>query len=175
MKRELVLEDFVVEKELKSWRKLNYLWELYNKWIDGELVIEDPDPPKAFPDYITRLDYNLWFYTTIMLTLITISIVYFIGYVPFLMPIRYVMGTVFVLFLPGYSLIQALYKPGELSPLEELALSIGLSLAVTPLIGLALNYTPWGIRLTPIVIALSIFTISMTILASYRRFKLLSH
>jgi uncharacterized membrane protein len=40
---------------------------------------------------------------------------------------------------------------------ERVALSLGLSLAVVPLIGLVLNYTPWGIRLTPILVSLALF------------------
>lgn len=41
-----------------------------------------------------------------------------------------------LLFMPGYALVESLYPRGgdELSPLERLALSIGLSLAVVPLI-----------------------------------------
>ncbi|MBI4813009.1 MAG: DUF1616 domain-containing protein, partial [Methanobacterium sp.] len=52
------------------------------------------------------------------------------------------------------------------------ALSFGLSIAVTPLIGLALNYTPWGIRLDPILISLTIFTLAMCLIAFLRRRKL---
>ena len=66
-------------------------------------------------------------------------------------PIRIILGLLFVLFLPGYSLIAALFpKKKDLDTIERLALSFGLSIAITPLIGLLLNYTPFGIRLTPI-------------------------
>ncbi|MCD6455422.1 MAG: DUF1616 domain-containing protein, partial [Methanophagales archaeon] len=37
------------------------------------------------------------------------------------------------------------------------------------LLGLALNYTPFGIRLTPILIVLSVFTISLALGAYVRR------
>ena len=50
-----------------------------------------------------------------------------------------------------------------------MALSFGLSIAITPLLGLALNYTPFGIRLSPVLIVLSVFTISLTIGAYVRR------
>jgi len=75
-----------------------------------------------------------------------------------------------VLFVPGYSLIAALFpKKDDLDGIERLALSFGLSIAVVPLIGLGLNYTPWGIRLTPVVISLAIFVLIMTGAAHYRR------
>lgn len=78
-----------------------------------------------------------------------------------------------ILFIPGYSLIAALF-PGskDIDGIERAALSFGLSIAVVPLIGLALNYTPWGIRLDPIVVCLSLFTICMGIIAQYRRAQL---
>ncbi|GAG59003.1 unnamed protein product, partial [marine sediment metagenome] len=88
-------------------------------------------------------------------------------------PLRIAIGLPFVLFFPGYTLICALF-PGkkDLDGIERLALSIGLSLAVVPLIGLALNYTPFGIRLHPIVVSLFLFTLLMSILSTYRRDEL---
>jgi len=84
--------------------------------------------------------------------------------------VRVPLGLVMVLFVPGYALIAALFpKRDDLEGIERLALSFGLSIAVVPLIGLGLNYTPWGIRLVPIVISLSVFTISMALIAAWRR------
>ena len=84
--------------------------------------------------------------------------------------IRVVLGLPFVLFLPGYTLIAALYpRADDLDGVERLALSLGLSIAVVPLIGLGLNYTPWGIRLSPILISLSLFIIAMAGIAIIRR------
>ena len=91
---------------------------------------------------------------------------------PPLIYLRYVLGALFVLYLPGYAIIEALYpKAGELTPLERLALSIGLSLAVVPLVGLALNYTPFGIRLQPVVISLAALTAGTSIAAAYRKYR----
>jgi uncharacterized membrane protein len=78
-----------------------------------------------------------------------------------------------VLFVPGYALIAALFpRKEDLDGIERVALSFGLSIAVVPLIGLGLNYTPWGIRLTPVVISLALFTVIMTAVAHYRRAQL---
>src|SRR3989304_2036405 len=85
-------------------------------------------------------------------------------------PLRIVFGLPFVLFLPGYALIAALFpRKDDLDGIERIALSFGLSIAVVPLIGLALNYTPFGIRLVPIAIALSVFTVASTGAAHWRR------
>jgi uncharacterized membrane protein len=60
-----------------------------------------------------------------------------------------------MLFLPGYALIATLFpRKGDLDGIERIALSFGLSIAITPLLGLGLNYTPFGIRLTPILIVI---------------------
>jgi len=85
-------------------------------------------------------------------------------------PIRIIFGLPLVLFLPGYSLIAALFpRKDDLDGIERIALSFGLSIAITPLLGLALNYTPFGIRLSPVLIVLSVFTIALAIGAYIRR------
>jgi len=87
--------------------------------------------------------------------------------------VRNILGLPLVLFLPGYALIAALFPAkSDLDGIERTALSFGLSIAVVPLIGLCLNYTPWGIRLLPILISLSVFTFLMCGLAYLRRAKL---
>lgn len=86
------------------------------------------------------------------------------------LPVRIPLGLAMVLFVPGYTLIAALF-PGkrDLDSIERLALSFGLSIAVVPLIGLGLNYTPWGIRLTPVVVSIAFFTVTMAVAAWMRR------
>lgn len=84
--------------------------------------------------------------------------------------LRIIFALPIILFIPGYVLIAALFPDKEdLDGVERLALSFGLSIAIVPLIGLVLNYTPWGIRLDPIVISLVAFTTVMIFLAQYRR------
>ncbi|GEA14638.1 hypothetical protein E308F_08800 [Moorella sp. E308F] len=88
-------------------------------------------------------------------------------------PLRVALGLPFVLFLPGYCLIAALFpRQGDLDGIERIALSFGLSIAVVPLIGLGLNYTPWGIRLYPILISLLIWILGLSALGLTRRRRL---
>jgi uncharacterized membrane protein len=84
--------------------------------------------------------------------------------------VRVVLALPVILFLPGYSLIAALFcKEDDINLIERIALSFGLSIAVVSLIGLCLNFTPWGIRLDPLVISLTLFTVAMILIAQYRR------
>jgi uncharacterized membrane protein len=161
------------EVEERSERKglLSACLELYRSWASGELELEDPSPPATLAEYLLRPDYSLWLWAVAALVLATVALVAATeGAGGPLLPLRYVLGTVFVLFLPGYALVEALYPRGdELSPLERLALSIGLSLALVPLVGLLLNYTPFGIRLYPVLAALSLLTICLTFIGAWRK------
>ena len=85
-------------------------------------------------------------------------------------PARIILGLPFILFFPGYMLICALFpRKTDLDIIERLTLSFGLSIAVTSLIGLTLNYTPFGIRLYPVTFSLFSFTLLMSAVAIYRR------
>jgi uncharacterized membrane protein len=79
-------------------------------------------------------------------------------------------GAVFTLFMPGYALAQLLFIRKYRDTVECISLSLGLSLAVTPLIGLLLNYSPWGIQLVSIVVSLTILSIGFAIGGAYRAF-----
>jgi len=78
------------------------------------------------------------------------------------------LGSIFVLFLPGYSLIKALFPTRELDNIERTALSVGMSLALVPITGLLLNYTPWGIRTIPVTLSLTALTIAFATAALIR-------
>src|SRR5690349_9731390 len=72
-----------------------------------------------------------------------------------------ILGLSYLILLPGYALQAALLpRPGHLSWLERLALSIGLSIAVMPILGLVLDGPPGGIFLWQSFIFLAIFTIA---------------
>jgi len=55
-------------------------------------------------------------------------------------PVRIILGLPLVLFLPGYSLIATLFpRKDDLDAIKRIALSFGLSITITPLLGLALK------------------------------------
>lgn len=85
-------------------------------------------------------------------------------------PIRVALIVPGLLFLPGYCFIALLFcGESDISLIERTALSFGLSIAIVPLIGLGLNFTPWGIRLVPVVVSLTLFSLIMILAAYYRR------
>ena len=115
-----------------------------------------------------KTEQALWYWITLTLSAATTAVVFTIpeNFYPWVY-VRYVLGTIFVLWLPGYTFIKALFpaeppiKTSEksLDTIERVALSLGMSLALVPIVGLLLNYTPWGIRLTPIVLSLLALTV----------------
>lgn len=126
-------------------------------------------------------------------------------------PLRRIIGLPFVLFVPGYAFIAALFpeadveetdgvaddsgekeehvgsddssgghqltlqhikENGSIDGIERVALSFGTSIAIVPLLGLILNLTPWGIRLAPVYVAVSGFTLLTTVVAAHRRYEI---
>jgi hypothetical protein len=89
---------------------------------------------------------------------------------------RILLGLLFLLFLPGHSLVRAVFprtksvgkQADGMDDVEMIALSIGLSLAFVPMVVLLLNYTPWGITLTSIILSLLAFTVVCATIAVAR-------
>lgn len=126
----------------------------------GKITLKQP---KTRPDF-TLTKYILspkayWYWTVIVLSLAITILVFTIPENAYpIVYARYILGSIFVLWLPGYSLIKALFPTKEIDNIERTALSIGMSLALVPITGLLLNYTPWGIRLTPVTLSLLALT-----------------
>jgi len=191
-------------------------------------MVDRRDAWLLLPAPLRRLPADLA--ATVIVTLLTLATVF----VPVLnqTPLRVAFGLVFVLFLPGYAFIAALFPeagtavtdedssaaaeqaadatgaashptadddakprpvPGTdaaenaadaeagagaasnrsgIDGIERVALSFGLSIAIVPLIGLVLNFTPWGIRLVPIATAVAGFTLVCVAIAAQRRVAL---
>ena len=136
------------------------------------IVLEAPSYEiQTLLDYLFTVTLSGWLWATLGFTALSLIVIAVTpGVFPLNVP-RWVLGSIFVLFLPGYSLLQLLFPKGsELDSLERFALGIGISLAVVPLIGLVLNFTPWGIRLVPIVISLAAFTVIVSIGGVLRKY-----
>jgi len=116
--------------------------------------------------------FRPWYPVDLILVVVWLAVSIVAIYLPFLntTPLRIVLSLPVVLFIPGYCIIAALYpKNRDIELIERIALSFGLSIAVVPLIGFGLNFTPWGIRLDPLVISLSVFTLVMVLAAHHQR------
>ncbi|MBN2098748.1 MAG: DUF1616 domain-containing protein [Dehalococcoidia bacterium] len=87
--------------------------------------------------------------------------------------IRVVLGLLFLLFFPGYTLIAAVFpRKDSLDPMERVALSFASSIAVVIAIGLILNYTPLGINLYTVTASIAIFILVAAAIAIWLRRRL---
>ncbi len=86
-----------------------------------------------------------------------------------------ILGLPFVIFIPGYVLVFALFPTRKsekgIDTVERIALSIGLSLVIVALIGVGLNYTPFDIQQSSSGFCLFFFIISVGAVAIYRWIK----
>jgi uncharacterized membrane protein len=87
--------------------------------------------------------------------------------------LRVGLGFIYLIFAPGYALQAALFPRREhLASLDRLALSIGLSIAIMPALGLMLDGPPGGIFLWQSFIVLTMLTAICGFIAIYRRGRL---
>lgn len=121
-------------------------------------LIEQPTKPQKLAPYL-KTEKASWYWATIVLTIASIITVFTIPENAYpIVYLRYLLAIILILWLPGYSLTKALFPEKEMDNIERTALSIGMSLALVPLIGLILHYTPWGIETTPVTLSLLFLT-----------------
>ena len=139
---------------------------------EGALDLRPPSyEVESVLDYLFNPTLSGWLWVSVG----TVALAMFaVTSVPDLFPVnvvRWVLGSILVLYLPGFSLLELLFPTGkQIDSLERFALSIGVSLAVIPLIGLVLNFTQWGIRFASVTVALGTFTIGVLAAAAARKY-----
>jgi len=114
-----------------------------------------------------KTSHAIWYWLTMGLAIAASAVVFIIpeGSYPWIY-IRNGLGIILVLWLPGYAFAKALFPPKppiktcdkSLETIVQIALGFGISLALVPMVGLLLYYTPWGIQLTTIVPSLFALT-----------------
>jgi hypothetical protein len=144
--------------------------------------------PQSLRSYLGSKQ-TLWYWITLALAAATAAAAFAISEDAYpLIYVRYVLGAIFILWLPGYALIKALFPQTlpfahglthslgttekNIDTIERVALSLGMSIALVPIVGLLLNYTPWGIRLTPIVLSLTALTVTFATAAVLREHQI---
>lgn len=153
--------------QMSNQQILNHILKLQQ---NQKIRLKPPKPitPRKFTGYLLS-NQAVWYWLTVILASATTVLVFTVSETMFpLIILRYILGSIFILWLPGYTLIKTLFPTKQLDPIERTALSIGTSLALVPLTGLLLNYTPWGIRTTPITLSLLTLTLILATAAAIR-------
>jgi uncharacterized membrane protein len=116
---------------------------------------------------------SYWFWIVIVLSILSFASIMLLPETGTpLSYIRYVFAFVLVAFLPGYCLTETLFpKEATLDVIERITFSIGLSFAITALVGLFLSFTPIGLTLPTTLPALGSVVIVLAVLALVRKYK----
>ena len=105
----------------------------------------------------------------VAITFFSVSLPLIILYVPDT-SIRTILAIPFLFFFPGYSLIAFLFiEEKSIGNVERVALSFALSIVATSLIGFGLAYTPFGLRLDPVLASMVFFNIVFCLLSLWKR------
>lgn len=85
---------------------------------------------------------------------------------------RYIFAFVFIVFLPGYCLVDTLFwGKNRLDLVEKFVLSVALSFGLTGLIGLFLGLSPIGLTFESITISLSATVLTLAFVAFIQKRK----
>lgn len=154
------IED--IEKEVKN---------LYRK---GLVLIEEPISREESLSSFLSLTKSRWFWLTICTSLLSFASIIFLPEAESpLSYLRYLFAFILVAFLPGYCLTETLFpKEDMLDVIERLTFSIGLSFAVTALVGLFLSFTPLGLTLGTALPVLGSVVIFLAVVALIRKYKM---
>ena len=148
---------------------LNIIRELQR---DGEIHLSIPVSLDSFPGFLSDTRNSLWIYATLLISLVEIFLVRYSVQDPFLGSLRLLCGLGLLGFLPGYVTVQILFPKDQLSLLEQILLSIFLSVVVSIGLGVILG-AGYFFNPTSGVLLSSMYAIVVSILAGYRRYSAL--
>jgi uncharacterized membrane protein len=138
---------------------------------EDRVVLSELRPKKQLTRFLRMWEMNVYLYASLIISLATILSIYDVpSQFPFVM-LRWLFASVFVIFMPGYAAVQALFGEAELDVLERIALSIGLSMVFMMSVGFLLNQTEGGLTLGPILISLVAVTVLFDLVALLRHYN----
>jgi uncharacterized membrane protein len=113
-----------------------------------------------------------WLEIVLAFTVITLLAVFLIPSDSAFVVVRFVLGFVYIVFLPGYCLVNILFLgKNKLDIIESLVLSVALSFGLAGLIGLFLGLSPIGINFLSITVSLGALVLALSIVAYVRKIR----
>ncbi|WP_231189769.1 DUF1616 domain-containing protein [Haladaptatus sp. DYF46] len=129
-----------------------------------------------------------WWFLDLVLALMLTVVGGIVAYAELGGRLRVALVLPLVVFLPGYVLISAVFPEGEedenrtfgsgnddaayaVGGPERIALAVALSVAIVPMIAALSNFTPWGVRVHPILYGIVGFTVIFAAIAFVRRLR----
>jgi hypothetical protein len=161
---QLVQEKFMIphEEAMKHIMSLN---------VNGKLNFKEHSLPVTCRAHLFSLK-AMWYWIIMVLNVTAVASVFIIPEDAFpIVYMRYLFGSIFAFFLPGFCLIKALFPQKELDQIERAILSVGISLIIVPLISYLLNFTYWGITIATLTMSLVALTVTFATVAVLREHR----
>jgi hypothetical protein len=151
--------------------------------LDGQGKIKfltHPLPPSFKLSLYLKTNQARWYWVTAIFALVTSIVVFAVP--ENLEPWNYsrnIMGSIFVLYLPGYTLLKTLFPKADeikifgrdFDRIERIVLSLCLSLVLVPIVILLLDYAQLGIELAPILLSLLAFSLVFATIGLIREYQ----
>lgn len=143
------------------------VWKLTRS--DQIAMYESSTAAKSLWNTLKNWEGNLGIYGSLLICLIAVATVYFL---PSLGYVRLIVGSCYLLYVPGYLLTKALFPdPRKLRGLERILLSFALSSCLAIFDGVLLNYA-WSLTINSVVMSTSAITIILGVVAMLRSYQL---
>jgi hypothetical protein len=145
------------------------VWRLAEQ---GKIALDDFQPIRSFTQFLRAWEKNGVLYGSLAISIALTIITYAAPLSAPFPELKWVLGSIFVLFIPGYVTVSALFpKVTDLDSIERLALSVGLSLVLIPFLGVLLSIAPFGIGLAYVLPWLIILTFLLSMVAIFRGYS----
>ena len=159
----------IVTEELKMSR---------DEAIDVLLKLEDQEEifftklpvgyPASLVEYLLT-PWAYWYWVVIGTSIVAVaSVLTAPSGLSFLTYIRYLSTPFFLMFIPGLCVTRILYLGEDIGNLKLVVMSIGISVSLTSVIGLLLNYTPWGISTKALTFTVFLLVLALASVAMIR-------
>jgi hypothetical protein len=164
-----LVELMSTELNISKKDSINLLLILEDK---GKIFFRDKNSkiPSPFISYLLS-PHIFWYWKIIIISIVTIfTSLGFLKENLIFNYARYIFGSIYLMYLPGYCIFKNLYIYEDIDKIKESVLSIGISVSVVSIIGIILNYTPWGISIEPILILNTILILFLSTIALKREY-----
>jgi hypothetical protein len=166
----LTLDEVVKTSLGQSVKTEKAIKDIYTLEKNNKLTLINPQYPKNFTNYLLS-GYSLFFWIQLLFIVFFYFITYHFVYEYPIVFIKYVSSFLFILYVPGYALLNAIYyKKDEIERVQKISYILAMSIVITAIIGLILNYSPWGINSYLYYLIASFVSIIFNIYGLYKKY-----
>jgi uncharacterized membrane protein len=132
--------------------------------------IKMTEPEQRSPLVVRFFSFeNLKFLALLLVPVLAVVAVLGPDAIALVVDVRYVVGGLLVILLPGYGITVSLYPRKELGSLQKAVYSVAISLVFVLFIGVILDNSPWGLTVDSVVTSFVAADTALLAFASLRK------